>query len=117
MSVALGHHLLPHERWAATFTLRRQSTHRTQAILRLEQNYGPGGMALFAAALITVIPAELMIVTGIVFWFPGGGDGATTLGNILVGVGLVLGLLGGIRLAQAGKAGRAFRGDRPFVRR
>jgi hypothetical protein len=116
VSVAPGHHLLPHERWFATSTLRRQGTHRTQAILRLEQNYGPVGMALFSASLITVIPGMFVGCLGIAFLLPHGDGLLATLGYRLGGIGFVIMLLGSIRLAQASKAGRAFRGDRPFIR-
>ena len=41
MSVAPGHHLLPHERWFASSTLERQRTHRTPDILLIEKTMVP----------------------------------------------------------------------------
>jgi hypothetical protein len=60
MPVAPGHHLLPHEHWFASLILERQRTHRTPAILRMEQNYGSDEIALWAAGRITVFPGMLL---------------------------------------------------------
>lgn len=118
MSVAPGHHLLPHERWAASYILKRQSTHRTPAILRIEQNYGPIGIALWGACLITALPGELIACMGIVLMLASGGNGSIlSLGYKFVGIGIALILLASIRVIQGIKAGRAFRGKRPFLRR
>lgn len=118
MSVAPGHHLLPHERWFASSTLERQRTHRTPDILLIEQNYGPVGIVLWAAALATVFPGTLMVLSGIAFLLASGGGGILpTLGYSLDGLGAILILLGSIRTFQGSRAGRAFRGDRPFERR
>jgi len=115
MSVSAGHRLLPHERWFASWVLERQRTHRGPDILRLEQNYGPEGMALWAAAWITAFPAALMVVSGIAFMLASGGGGTLlSLGYWLDGFGVILILLGSIRTAQGIRAGRAFRGNRPF---
>lgn len=73
MPVAPGHHLLPHERWSASSVLERQRTHRTSAILRIEQNYGPEGLALIAAGLITVLPGMLLVVLGFACLVASGG--------------------------------------------
>ena len=117
MSLAPGHHLLPHERWFASSMLRRQSTHRTQAILRLEQNYGPAGMALTAAGMITAIPGQVVVISGILMLALGGDGALETFGFRLGGLGIAMILFGMIRYFQARTAGRVFRGDRPFVRR
>ena len=118
MSVASGHHLLPHERWFVSSTLERQRTHRTPDILLIEQNYGPVGIALWAAALITVLPGMLMVVPGIAFMLASGGGGTLlTLGYSLDGFGAILILLGSIRTFQGIREGRAFRDGRPFLKR
>ena len=118
MSVAPGHHLLPHERWFASSTLERQRTHRTSDILRMEQNYGPEGITLWAAAVITVFPGQLIVVSGIAFMLASGGGGTLlTMGYSLDGFGVFLCLLGSIRAFQGIKAGRAFRDGRPFLKR
>ena len=118
MSVAPGLHLLPHERWFASYILERQGTHRTPAILRIERNYGPEGIALWAAAYITVFPGQLIAVGGIVLMLASGGSGSLLmLAYKLDGLGIILILLGSIRLTQGIRAGRAFPGDRPFERR
>lgn len=117
MSLAPGHRLLPHERWFASSTLERQRIHRGPDILRLEQNYGPVGMALWAAALATVLPGALMVLSGIAFMLASGGGGILpTLGYSLDGLGIILCLLGSIRTFQGIRAGRAFRDGRPFIR-
>jgi hypothetical protein len=118
VSLAPGHRLLPHERWFVSWVLERQRTHRGPDILRLEQNYGPVGMALWAAALITVFPGQLIVGSGIgVMLASGGGGILPTLGYALDGLGIILCLLGSIRTFQGIRAGRAFRDGRPFIRR
>ena len=118
MSVAPGQHLLPHERWFASSTLRRQRTHRTPDILRMEQNYGPEGITLWAAAMSTVLPGALMVLSGFAFMLASGGSGTLlTVGYSLDGLGVILCLLGLIRAFQGIRAGRAFRGSRPFLKR
>ncbi|MDQ1536250.1 MAG: hypothetical protein QOE58_643 [Actinomycetota bacterium] len=80
----------------------------------MEQNYGPEGITLWAAAVSTVFPGQLMV--GIGFLMASGGGGALpTLGYWLGGLGAILMLLGSIRTFQ-GKAGRAFRDGRPYIR-
>jgi hypothetical protein len=118
MSLAPGHRLLPHERWFASSTLERQRTHPTPDILLIEQNHGPVGIVLWAAALATVLPGALMVLSGIAFMLASGGNGILpTLGYSLDGFGAILILLGSIRTFQGIRAGRAFRGDRPFLKR
>ena len=110
MSVAPGHHLLPHERWFASSTLERQRTHRTPDIRLIEQNYGPVGIALWAAALSTVLPGTLMVVSGIAFMLASGGGALLTLGYSLDGFGAILILLGSIRTFQPGSTDEVFAG-------
>jgi len=124
ISGAPGHHLLPHERWFASLILERQRAHRNSATprnpatLRMEQNYGPEGIALIAAGLITVLPAMLLVLLGFVCLIASGGHPwLLTLLYWLYGIGFALMLWGSIRSVQASNAGRAFRGGRPFVKR
>ena len=115
MSVSAGYRLLPQERWFASWILERQRTHRTPDILRIEQNYGTEGIALWAAAVITVFPGQLIVVSGIVFMLASGGGGTLlTVAYSLDGFGVILCLLGSIRAFQGIRAGRAFRGNRLF---
>ena len=117
MALAPRHHLLPHERWFAASTLERQRTHRTPDVLRMEQNYGPEGITLLAAAMSTALPGALAAVSGIVFMLASGGGGTLlTVGHWLQGFGVTLIILGQIRAFQGSKAGRAFRDGRPFIR-
>ncbi|HEY5183181.1 MAG TPA: hypothetical protein VIJ07_26025 [Dermatophilaceae bacterium] len=115
MPIAPRHHLLPHERWSASFVLERQRTHRTSAILRMEQNYGPEGIALFAAGMIAVFPGMLLTFLGFACLVASGGH-PWPLVNWLYGLGVILILLGSIRYFQCNRAGRAFRGGRPFLK-
>ena len=117
MSPAPGHHLLPHERWFASYMLNRprKSALENPSALRMEQNYGPVGMALFDACMITMFPGMFVGLLGMTL-FIFNGDGFETMGYRLSELGVILVLLGSIRLGQASKAGRAFRGDRPFIR-
>jgi hypothetical protein len=118
MSAAPGHRFLPHERWFVSFILERQRTHRTPDILRIEQNYGPEGIALGVASMATLTPGALIVGAGtLLLLISGGGGSLLTLGYKRNSLGIILILLGSIRLVQAIRAGRAFRGGRPFVRR
>jgi hypothetical protein len=84
----------------------------------MEQNYGPEGIALWAAAVITVFPGQLIVVSGIAFMLASGGGGTLlTMGYSLDGFGAILVLLGSIRTFQGSRAGRAFRDGRPFLKR
>ena len=110
--------LLAHERWFALLVLRRQQTHRTAAILRIEQNYGPEGIALWAASLSTAYPGLLIGWAGFLVLLSSGDRGwPATIGYWLGGLGIFLMALSSIRLFQAARAGRAFRGGRPCLRR
>ena len=59
------HTLLPPERWFASLILERQRSHRTTAVLRIETNYGPEGITLWAAGMVTVLPGQLIAFMGI----------------------------------------------------
>jgi hypothetical protein len=118
MQVAPGHRLLPPERWFASLILERQRTHRTSAILRVEQNYGSEGIALLAAAILVGFAGALVGCSGFIFLFLAAGHGP------LVGAGywcflaaIVLESAAVIRGLQCARVGRRFRGDRPFVKR
>ena len=121
MPVAPRHHLLPHERWFASLILERQRTHRNSAAprnpatLRMEQNYGPEGIALWAAGMITVLPGMLLGFLGFACLVASGGH-PWQLVNWLYGIGITLILLSEIRFIQGIRAGRAFRGGRPFLK-
>jgi hypothetical protein len=123
MPVAPGHHLLPHERWSASLILERQRNHRNSAAprnpatLRMEQNYGPEGIALWTAGMITVLPGMLLVVLGFACLVPASGHPwLLTLVSWLYGIGVILILLGSIRYFQCNRAGRTFRGGRPFLK-
>jgi hypothetical protein len=84
----------------------------------MEQNYGPEGIALIGAAVITVLPGQLIAVSGITFMLGSGGGGTLlTLGHSLEGFGVILIFLGSIRIFQGIRAGRAFRDGRPILKR
>jgi hypothetical protein len=83
----------------------------------MEQNYGPEGITLWAATWITVFPAMLMVVSGIVFMLASDGGGTLlTVGYWLQGFGVIVILLGSIRMVQGTRSGRAFRDGRPFLK-
>jgi hypothetical protein len=110
--------LLPHERWFASFILGRQRTRRTPAILRMEQNYGPQGIALMSAGMVTAFPGQLIGCIGIVLLLTSGGHGSALIVAFwTMGAGVLLAALGSIRYVRGVYSGRRFRGDRPFVKR
>jgi hypothetical protein len=110
--------LLPPERWFASFILERRRTRRTSSPSRLDQNYGPEGIALMAAGMVTAFPGQVIVCIGIVLLLASGDHGSLlTIAYWLMCVGVVLLLPGSIRYIQGIYAGRRFRGDRPFVKR
>ena len=112
-----GPRLLPHERLFAGWILRRQRSHRTAAIERAEANYGPSGIALMAASLSTALPASAITITGIVLLFVSRAEGVLgAVAYVLICVGGTVALMAAVRALQAGRTGRAFRGDQPFQR-
>lgn len=116
--IAGEHHLLPHERWFASLILERQRTHRTPPILRMEQNYGPEGIALMSAGMMTAIPGQIVVCVGIVLLLVSGDHSPlVAVAFATMGVGVLLAALGSIRYVQGVYAGRQFRGDRPFMKR
>lgn len=70
-----GPPLFPPERQFARFILERQRTHRTPAILRLEKNYGPEGIATMAATILFALSGAIVGLTGIVVLFLSSGHG------------------------------------------
>jgi hypothetical protein len=110
-----GHRLLPPERWFATLTLERQRSRRTPAVVRLEQNYGPEGIALAAAAILWGLIGALFGCIGIVFLFVSGGRGSFLhAGYYLIFAGILLEVPAVTRAIQGIYVGRRFRGTRSF---
>ena len=103
------HRPLPHERRFASFILERQRTHRTPTIIRLEQNYGPEGITLMAAAILSGVAGALIVWVGIVFLFQSGDHGPLLhSGYYVMFTGMGLECPGIIRATQALYVGRAF---------
>jgi hypothetical protein len=97
--------------------VERQRTNRTPAITRLEENYGPEGIALGAAAIFSGLIGAVIGCIGLVLLFASGGQGPTFHpGYYLLFAAIVLGCPAIIRAIQGIYAGRRFRGDRPFVK-
>jgi hypothetical protein len=112
--LAASHALTPPERRFAAFILKRQQTHRTPAILRLEGNYGPEGMVLFSTTLLWGLCEAFCGVLALVLLFATGGLTTPTIVFALLTFALFCPTL--LRGFQTAKAGKAFRGNRPFVR-
>lgn len=116
--LAPGHHLLPPERRFASYILERQRTHRTAAILRMEQNYGPEGIVLRSAAMVWGLLAAVVGFTGVGILFAAPDHGLLFhSGYFVIAIGVVLALLSIFRSIQGTYAGRRFRAGRPFVKR
>lgn len=113
-----AHHLLAPERRFAAFILRRQQSHRTPTIVRLEQNYGPVGIALMAATLMSGISGAVAAWTGIIILFLSNGSHDLLVAfYCLLFITLLLEFIAIARAIQGIYIGRTFRGDRPFVKR
>jgi hypothetical protein len=110
-----GHRLLPHERWFVAFGVRQRRKIPGLRSSKLDQNYGPVGVALFGAGLSTILPA---MVGNLIGWSllltSGERQPMVTIAFWTMGVCVVLMIPGGFRIIQAAEAGKRFRGDRPF---
>jgi hypothetical protein len=100
--------LLPHERWLVGLMLGNQRTHKTVAVVELEQGYGPVGMiwldAYFANLLFFVVPAMASFIP--IFATP---TRTSRIALYLFGAALLFLVLSVVRLLQAVRAGRKFR--------
>jgi hypothetical protein len=84
----------------------------------LEQNYGPEGITLIAAGMVTAFPGQVITLAGIIVLLASGGHGAAvSVGYWMMAAGVLLIITGSIRYVQGVYAGRRFRGDRPFAKR
>jgi hypothetical protein len=110
-------YLLPHERWMADRNKRsRDSRHPLPpATVRNQQNYGPEGMRLIDAALANSLVVSVVCPAGAV---AGGlqSVGVPFVMICLFAIGAPFFALALIRVVQCARAGRQFRGERPFVR-
>jgi UPF0716 family protein affecting phage T7 exclusion len=113
MQPPTSHYLLPHERWFVRSTLERQRTHRTPAVVRMENRLGPEGVTLYLAALATILPGYVTALAGfalvIAAW--------RYLSLLNIGIWIMLGgcalsAPGVFRALQARRAGQAFRDTR-----
>lgn len=100
--------LLPHERWLAGWLLKRQRTHRTEAVVALEQKYGTQGMIWLDASLAN---AQFVLILGVVcfiiiFAHP---TRTSKIGLYLFAALLLFLALNIVRFCQASRAGRRFR--------
>lgn len=114
-----SHHLLPHERWAATTVVDLQRTNPTAAVLRLRRNYGPEGIALLYAGCASGLPASVIgFVAGMLLVATSSDSGSlVSIAYWMLVVTICLASLGFVRAVQGILAGRRFRAGRPFVRR
>jgi hypothetical protein len=84
----------------------------------MEQNYGPEGITLMSAAIISGLMGAVVGCTGIVLLFLSGDHGPLLhAGYYVIAAGIVLEIPSIIRSVQGNYAGRRFRGNRPFVKR
>ncbi len=68
--------------------------------------------------MVTALPGQLMAFSGIVLLLASGGSGSfSTVSYWLMGGGVALIFAGSLRYVQGVRAGRAFRGGRPPVKR
>jgi hypothetical protein len=100
--------LLPHERWVVGWMLKRQRTHRTSAVVTMEQNYGPDGMIWMDASLANAQYVGVLGVAVFVIVFAHPTRTSAIAGYLLVVVFLLL-VLCIVRLLQSFRAGRRFR--------
>ena len=110
-------HLLPQERWCAEKLLERQRTRRTPGIVRMELNLGRDGIILMAAAYTYVFPGIAIGLIGFVLQFASNDtEPLYGIAGYLIWIGVAIILPGIFRALQAIRAGRTFRGGRPYIR-
>lgn len=111
---APGYRLLPHERWFASWMLASQGRHADRSVVvRMRSNYGPVGVALWAAGAITVMVGSLLVLVAIVE--------VVATRDFPIFYALIAVAAGGqalamLRARQGALVGRQYRGDRPFQR-
>lgn len=110
--------LFPHERAAVRRSLERQEEHPNAYWRRLQQNYGPDGVALFAAAKAGQGYASGLILLGALLLIVSSASGSIAiLGYSCLALAGLFSAIGLYRSAQGGTVGRRFRNGRPYVRR
>jgi hypothetical protein len=100
--------LLPHERWLVGWILKRQRTHRTAAVVRLEQNYGPDGMIWMDASMANIQFVAILGVAIFVIVF-GHPTRTSHIALYLLAAGILFLILSVVRLSQFFRAGRKVR--------
>jgi hypothetical protein len=84
----------------------------------MEQNYGPEGIALMSAAIVSGLIGAIVGFIGIGLLFLSDDSGSLLhLGYYVIVAAIVLEIPSIIRSIQGIYAGRRFRGTRPFVKR
>lgn len=113
-----SHYLLPYERWHAAKEFAGQQAHPdAPVVMRLQQNYGPEGNILLAAARAgRIYPFPLGLVGTILVFVSVGAGPAALVGYLMLATAIAMAVLGGMRVVQAAKAGRQHRNGRPVVR-
>jgi ABC-type branched-subunit amino acid transport system permease subunit len=103
--------LLPHERLVVGWMLASQRTHKTAAVVGLEQKYGPQGIiwmnAYFADLLFLLIPAAGGFIA--IFSDP---TGTSRIALYMLAAVCLFLVLAAVRVLQASHAGRKYRRDR-----
>lgn len=113
-----GHRLLPHERWCVSLGARKRQENPALRSQRIDQNYGPEGIALVNAGMATLLPAMCIGLIGAGLMLVSGNQKPlVTIAYWLIVIGIVLIFPAMFRIVQASTAGKRFRGDRPFIKR
>jgi hypothetical protein len=103
--------LLPHERWLVGWMLRIQRTHRTTAVVALEQKYGPDGMIWMDASLANGL-LVLMLSVAVFVIVVAHPTRTSRIGLYLLAATFLFLILCWVRILQASRAGRKLRRTR-----
>jgi hypothetical protein len=103
--------LLPHERWLVGWILGSQRTHRTAAVVAMEQKYGPQGMIWMDSSLANL---PFVVILAVASFIPIFADQTRTsrITLYLLAAGFLFLVLNVVRLLQAFSACRKFRSER-----
>lgn len=103
--------LLTHERWLAD----QQARHPTSPLSQQKQNYGTDGARLLMAAVADGLFGGVIVWVGVALYIFTSGP-ASVAGICIAAIGCGTVMLAVVRAAQASRAGKAYRGGRPFQR-
>jgi hypothetical protein len=101
------------ERKFIGYVSQRQQAHRTAVIMSLEKRYGPGGMGLLSASILSGLTGSIIGILGVVTILVSSAD---VPAYFCIIVGVILELLSITRAFQGTRSAKRFRAGRSFTK-